>query len=341
MTAARALALYPGFDGARIEAAPGGLINQSFVVTGDSRAVLQRVSRIFPPGIHHNIQAVTDRLTAAGLTTPALIPARDGRLWVELEGEVWRLLTFIEGATFDVVQSPAQARAAAALVARFHGALDDLPHVFAHLRKGAHDTPRHLDKLRAAVAGHPAHRLFPQVAPLAAEILAGAAALPPLPALPERVCHGDLKFNNVRFAGGAGAASEQAVCLIDLDTVGPLALAYELGDCWRSWCNRNGEDSETAAFDLATFTASAEGYRSGRARGFSADEQRALLLAPEWISLELAARFAADALDEAYFGWNAQRFATRGEHNLTRARGQWSLHGALVETRDARARVLA
>ena len=49
MTAARALALYPGFDGAHIEAASGGLINQSFVVTGDRRAVLQRVSRIFPP----------------------------------------------------------------------------------------------------------------------------------------------------------------------------------------------------------------------------------------------------------------------------------------------------
>ena len=71
-----------------------------------------------------------------------------------------------------------------------------------------------------------------------------------------------------------------------------------------------------------------------------AEEQRALLLAPEWISLELAARFAADALDESYFGWNAHRFLSRGEHNLTRARGQWSLHGALVQTRSARALVL-
>ena len=312
MTAAEALALYPGWDGARIDPAAGGLINQSFVVTGDRRAVLQRVSRILPPGIHHNIQAVTARLAAAGLLTPALIPARNGQLWVEQDGEVWRLLTFIEGATFDVVQSPAQARAAAALVARFHAALDDLPHVFAHLRKGAHDTPRHLDKLRAAVATHPQHRLFPQVAPLAAAILAGAAALPPLPPLTERVCHGDLKFNNVRFAGPTGAASEQAVCLIDLDTVGPLALAYELGDSWRSWCNRNGEDSETAAFDLPTFTAAAEGYREGRARDFTPQEQQALLLAPEWISLELAARFAADALDESYFGWNPHRFPSRG-----------------------------
>jgi len=340
MTAARALAHYDGFDGAGFEPAPGGLINQSFVVTGPRRAVLQRVSRVFPPGIHHNIQAVTARLAAAGLVTPSLLPARDGQRWVEVDGEVWRLMTFIEGATFDVAHGPDQAHAAAALVARFHTALDDLPHVFAHLRKGAHDTPAHLQKLRAAVAGHREHQLFARAAPLAAEILTAAQLLPPLPPMQDRVCHGDLKFNNVRFAGPELPARDQAVCLIDLDTVGPLALAYELGDCWRSWCNRNGEDSQTAAFDVAIFAASADGYRAGRGRAFTPDEQRALLLAPEWISLELAARFAADALDEAYFGWNPGKFPSRGDHNLVRALGQWSLHRLLVESRETRARIL-
>jgi Ser/Thr protein kinase RdoA (MazF antagonist) len=341
MTVEGALAHYPGYDGAAVEPAPGGLINQSFLVDGPRRAVLQRVSAIFPPGIHHNIQAVTARLLSAGLVTPTLIPARDGRLWVEIDGQVWRLLTFVDGATFDVVQSPAQARAAAALVARFHAALDDLRHDFAHRRKGAHDTPRHLETLRGAVARHPGHRLYAQVAPLADEILAAAGSLPPLPPLDERVCHGDLKFNNVRFAGAQGREREAALCLIDLDTVGPLALAYELGDAWRSWCNRSGEDSATADFALDVFAASVEGYRGGRGREFTAHEQRALLLAPEWISLELAARFAADALDESYFGWNANRFPSRGDHNLVRAGGQWSQHGALVATREERARILA
>jgi Ser/Thr protein kinase RdoA (MazF antagonist) len=341
MSAAGALALYPGYEGAAVEPAPGGLINQSFLVTGVGRAVLQRVSTIFPPGIHHNIQAVTERLAAAGLVTPRLVPARDGRLWVEVDGQVWRLLTFVEGATFDVVQSPAQARAAATLVARFHAALDALAHDFTDRRKGAHDTPRHLETLRGALARHAGHRLFPRVAPVAAEILASAQVLPPLPPLEERVCHGDLKFNNVRFAGLHSPGCDQAICLIDLDTVGPLALAYELGDSWRSWCNRKGEDCETADFALDVFAASVAGYREGRGRAFMAHEQRALLLSPEWISLELAARFAADALDESYFGWNANRFASRGDHNLVRALGQWSLHAALVASREARAALLA
>jgi hypothetical protein len=60
----------------------------------------------------------------------------------------------------------------------------------------------------------------------------------------------------------------------------------------------------------------------------------------EWVALELCARFSADALRESYFGWDPTRYASRGEHNLARARGQWALHGAVVRTRRERARAL-
>ena len=43
------------------------------------------------------------------------------------------------------------------------------------------------------------------------------------------------------------------------------------------------------------------------------------------IALELAARFARDALEERYFAWDADAFAHAWQHNLQRARGQISL----------------
>ena len=64
------------------------------------------------------------------------------------------------------------------------------------------------------------------------------------------------------------------------------------------------------------------------------------MLGVEWVSLELGARFAADALFESYFGWDANRFPGRGEHNLVRARGQWSLHEALLAARATRTSML-
>ena len=286
---------------------------------------------------------MTARLAERGMATPRLIPTRDGQLFVPSNGSnaMWRLLTHVDGTSFDVVAGPAQARAAGGLVGRFHRALDDFDHPFAAGRTGVHDTPAHLRRLDEAVAAHPNHRLAGAVAPLGAAIRAGAAALPPLPAIAPRVCHGDLKFNNIMFAGPDAPASAEAVCLIDLDTVGPLSLSYELGDAWRSWCNRAGEDDEQARLDLDIFRASLAGYLDGLGRPLTDGERDGLLLGVEWVSLELAARFAADALAESYFGWNAARFPGRGEHNLVRARGQWSLHQALLASRGARAKLLA
>jgi aminoglycoside phosphotransferase (APT) family kinase protein len=347
------LPAYDGWDGASFVPFGNGLINHTYLLTGPNaaagadlvgRAVLQRVSPIFSPAIHDNILAVTQRLADAGMVTPRLVLTRQGQVCLQRGHAVWRILTYVPGVSFDVVNGVAQARAAGDLIARFHDALRGLDHTFVGRRVGVHDTAAHLARLDEAVAAHPGHRLAGAVGALAAEIRAGAAALPALPsaaALPPLVGHGDLKFNNILFAGSGGPASQQPVCLIDLDVVGPQSLSFELGDAWRSWCNRAGEDDVQAVLDLEIFAASLDGYRQGRGRALGVDERAGLLLGVEWVSLGLAARFAADALRESYFGWDARRFGGRGEHNLVRARGQWSLHRLLVASRPARATLLS
>jgi len=334
---------FPGWEAATVVPFGSGLINRTFLLTaGSKHSVLQRLAPIFSPAINENIAAVTSALAAAELVTPQLLPTRDGRLWLDLgdEAGIWRLQTFVSGTSFDKVQSPEQAQAAGALVARFHRALEGLEHTFRGLREGVHDTAKHLARLREAMSSHKTHRLMAQVGPLAETILTRARDLAPLPELPLRLCHGDLKLNNILFAGEAPPASEQALCLIDLDTVGPMPLAYELGDAWRSWCNVSGEDAPSASIDLAVFRASFAGYASGIGRVLSQADRRALLGGVEWISLELASRFAADALLENYFGWDPRRFPGRGEHNLVRGRGQMALHEAFLATRAERAAIL-
>ena len=334
---------FAALDGATVKPLGGGLINQTYLATSHGRRfVLQRLAPIFSPAINHNIAAVTSALAAAGIDTPRLLPARDGQLWLDLGDEdgVWRLQTFVAGVCFDKARSPAQARAAGELVARFHRALEGLGHAFVGLREGVHDTAKHLVRLREGLSVHADHRLIAHVAPVADTIAARARELLPLPDLPPRICHGDLKLNNILFAGDTPPNSETAVCLIDLDTVGPMPLAYELGDAWRSWCNVSGEDITAARIDMEIFRASYAGYASGIGRVLTESERRALLGGVEWISLELASRFAADALNESYFGWEPRRFPSRGEHNLVRARGQLALHEAFVATRAERAATL-
>jgi Ser/Thr protein kinase RdoA (MazF antagonist) len=342
----RVLPHYAGWADATISPVAGGLINRTLLLELDeTRAILQKVSPIFSPRIHENIAAVTARLAAAGVETPRLVATRTGAAFVSGPdagaGEgVWRMLTHVEGVGFDAVTNVRQARSAGLLIARFHKALDGLDHEFVGMRANVHDTPAHLRRLAEVASTVGRHRLAGEVRALAEDVATAAERLPALPVLAPRVCHGDLKFSNLLFADHEPPASERAVCLIDLDTVGPLSLAYELGDAWRSWCNRSGEDTPESRLDLDVMRASLEGYREGLGNGLDAETRQALVLGVEWVSLELAARFAADALLETYFGWDARRFPGRGEHNLVRARGQWSLHGAFVATRPAREEML-
>lgn len=330
-----------GLEGARVSRIGAGLMNETFLVEGGARRyVLQHVNPIFSPRIHENIAAVTERLAARGVETPLLERTRGGALYADLGlAGCWRLMSHVAGFSHDTCPSATAARSAGALVGRFHSALHDLAHEFAPLGIPFHDTPRHFADLERALATHRDHRLHTEVAEIAASVRRIAADWESLEGLPDRVVHLDLKFNNVLFAPGPGTDA-RAVCLIDLDTLSRMPLWVELGDAWRSWCNRQREHEPGAELHHAIFEASAEGWLSTLEIPLSRAELASLAHGIERLTLELCARFAADALEERYFGWNRDLFASAGEHNLARAAGQLAMNAQARETREQRLRFL-
>lgn len=315
-----------------------GLINRTFFAQREdgSRWVLQQLNPMFPPEVHEDIEAVTAHLAARGMLTPRLLRTREGQLCIPAPGGAWRVMNFVAGKVVDAIETPVQAAAAGRLLARFHRALDDLDHEFRHQRPPVHEPARHFAALEAALAAHPTHRLRPAADAVAGEIFAAAAALPRLPETPPRIVHGDPKISNLVFSAGDG----EGLCLVDLDTLGRMALPFELGDAMRSWCSVSSEDEPAGRFCAERFAAAVSGY-AGAARGWwTAAEQGTVLAATAIIQLELAARFCADALNESYFGWNAALFASRGDHNLARARGQLALHRSLLAQQGVLAQAL-
>lgn len=320
------------------------LINLTYVVQrrmarGLQPLVLQRLHSVFGAQVHFDIEAVTAQLAARGLSTPRLIRTREGALWAAeatAPDRIWRALTYLEGRTLHGSSDPRCLNSAARLLARFHAALFDLPHEFVHHRP-LHDTRRHMANLEAALASDRG-RADADARRLGEEILREADAVRwDYSAFPLRVIHGDPKLSNIMFDAETGL---EARAMVDLDTLGRGPLAHELGDALRSWCNSAGEDTPAPRIELEAFRAVMAGYVSARAVALAPEEVLSAVDGLQTISLELASRFAADAIRDAYFGWDPSRFATRREHNLLRARGQLSLHRS-ARASDAELRSIA
>ncbi len=233
------------------------------------------------------------------------------------------MLSWVPGVTVDTLDGSARAAEAGSLVGRWHRATADLEHDFAFSRPGAHDTEAHMATLRRALDEHRGHRLHGEVEALAEQILGGWEAWTGQLEGRPRIAHGDLKISNLRFD-----AQGRGLCLLDFDTLSKLPLDIELGDAARSWCNPLGEDVAQAQFDVELFEAGFGAYAA--ANPLQPEEREALPRGVQRICLELAARFAADALAESYFGWRPEVAPTRGDHNLLRARGQASLAASVA-----------
>ena len=258
---------------------------------------------------------------------PRVLLTREGRDHVmEPGGGFWRAISFIEGAeTFDTLKDAGHAREVGYALGLFHTLLSDLPaDRLADTLPGFHVTPGYLAHYDEVVAEQGESR-SPEVdygwrfvaarrawAPVLEEARArGELRLRPI--------HGDPKVNNVML----DAATGQAVGLVDLDTVKPGLVHYDIGDCLRSGGNPLGEEIEaweTVRFEPELGRAILQGYLS-QAQGFLAETDYAYLYdAIRLLAFELGLRFFTD-----YLAGNVYFKAKHPEHNLIRALVQFKL----------------
>lgn len=332
-----------------------GLINDTYrVIEGNTSWVLQRINRqVFPdpPAIMVNLRRVTEhaRLARKGCPEtrwrlPELIPTREGADYHEdAAGDCWRAMTYIEDTLgLPAIAEPGQAEQVGRALGWFHRLMSELPADDLHdTLPGFHVTPGYLATYDATLA-----RCSDQVrTPELEEALIfvercreRAAVLENAKAegrLALHVIHGDPKLDNVLFDRRTG----EAVSLIDLDTVKPGLIHYDLGDCARSSCNRARECShpDEACFDLDLFRALLKGY--GREAGgcLTGEDRDYLYDAVCLLPFELGLRFLNDHLaGDVYF-----KVSEPGQ-NLRRALGQFRLARSIEsQEREIRAALTA
>ena len=309
-----------------------GLINHTFLVTAARvRYILQRINDLVfpdPERIMSNLSLLARHFSTCadpGIRLPTLIPARDGRPLVRDEqGGVWRLMEFIRNTrVLNRIDDLDQAREVGRILGRFHVDVGDLPvDRFAVTLPGFHVTPGYLAKFEAILEkGVPDHvgGLTPSIK-FVMERRTGIDVLEKARRqrrIPVRVIHGDPKLDNILFDRGTG----RAVSLIDLDTVQPGLVHYDVGDCLRSCCGRRGGSAEGGgSFDLDLCRAVLEAYAAETRNLLLSSEIELLVDAIRLIPFELGLRFLTDHLE----GDRHFRVTERGQ-NLVKARAQLAL----------------
>ena len=153
-------------------------------------------------------------------------------------------------------------------------------------------------------------------------------------AAPDRVLHGDTKLNNVLFRRG----SNEAICVVDLDTCMAGWSGYDIGDLVRFTAATAPEDETDlgrVATDLDLYRALVEGYLDGASSFLGEGEIAAIPLAARIVTFTIGVRFLTDhLLGDEYFG------ASREGQNLDRARVQFRLVESMEASREAMRSVL-
>ncbi|MGN0864533.1 MAG: phosphotransferase enzyme family protein [Akkermansia sp.] len=303
------------------------------------RYILQRINDyVFkdPALVMRNVEKVTRhiiwklmrrRRDAAGQTL-TLYPARGGRNYIYLPecGGMWRCYNNIEGThTYDVVENTRQAYQAGFAFGSFQDLVSDMnPVDIKESIPDFHNTPRRYEQLLDAARRDPQQRVAECTAEL--ELLAQWAPdfgklidMQIRGELPTRITHNDTKINNVML----DEETDNAVCVIDLDTVMPGLSLYDFGDMVRTatcLAREDEEDLSLVYIQMPFFESLVEGYLDA-ANGFLTPNETDNLAFSGWlITTEIGIRFLTDYLEgDRYFKTD------KPGHNLIRARNQLKL----------------
>lgn len=312
-----------------------GHINDTYVATFEDkdrqvRYILQRLNtQVFadPAALMENVVRVVDHLGASNGSVPPLVRTLDDRAYFTSDGHgFWRTYVFIEGArTYDVVETPAQAREAARMFGRFQRQMADLPGPRLHETiVDFHDTELRFRQFLQALESNAADRARlcqDEISFAKSHVDLASALMRQIRrgTIPERVTHNDTKINNVMLDTGTG----KGVCVIDLDTVMPGSVLFDFGDLVRTATSMAPEDEidlSRGKFGGELFEAVVDGYADATRDWLCDAEKASLALSASVMTFEVGLRFLTDYLEgDNYFRTGYP------DHNLVRCRAQFAL----------------
>ncbi|MGZ5001077.1 MAG: phosphotransferase enzyme family protein [Methylomonas sp.] len=307
-----------------------GLINDTFrVATSSGAFVLQRINdHVFPKPeqVMFNLQRLSQHIAQQSadvvhLQIPKALPGLDGKFFFrDQENRFWRALELISPAeSREQISRQTEAEQIGFALAHFHRLCGELPtELLYDTLPGFHIAPGYFQRYQTLIRQTRSVdadnrfefcRGFIEAFHGRIDVLEQAKQQG---LLVERVIHGDPKLNNFLFEPD----SDRIISLIDLDTVKPGLVHYDIGDCIRSCCHI----AENNRFDLDRCESILTSYLREAGHFFNDADFDYLYEAILLIPFELGLRFFSD-----YLAGNLYFRVSDSDENLRRAIAQFQL----------------
>lgn len=329
-------------DPAEITVAPlgNGLINKTYRLTGkDTEYVLQRINDLVfpdPASIAHNMEVIQEFLNEKHPDYFFVAPVRSmtGNSITNADGHFYRLFHYVKNShSLQVVENRKQAFQAARQFGSFTRMLNGLDvnrlqitledfhdlsmrfSQFAEIEKIA-------DEQRLLKASEAIQAIY-----IHAEIVAVFNKIKESNQFILRATHHDTKISNVLFN-----ANDEAICVIDFDTLMPGYFISDVGDMMRTYlCPVSEEETNLDKIKINPeyFQAIMEGYLGEMKGILTNEEKRHFAYSGKFMIYMQALRFLTDYLNnDMYYG------ASYETHNLQRALNQLRLLEKYTELED-------
>ncbi len=316
-----------------------GNINKTFLVAIDSldktSYILQKINtQVFtnPELVMDNICLVAEHIKNKLLLTISwkipniLLTANQKHHYIDEQGGFWRCMSFIDNSIcLEKVESLTHAQEIGYGLGTFHSLINDLPvNNMGDTLPGFHITPNYLQyyyqiikktEIQSSSEVNYANNFISDrvnsIEVLETAKKQGLLKLRPI--------HGDPKINNILL----DKDTKKAIAMIDLDTVKPGLIHYDLGDCLRSGCNTLGEETsnwEQVEFDTEIAKQILKSYLNVAQDFLTKYDYQYIYDGIRLIAFELGLRFFTD-----YLAGNIYFKTDYPEHNLIRALVQFKV----------------
>lgn len=324
-----------------------GNINSTYVITTSAgkKYLLQKINTyVFkePHLVMKNIELVTNHIRKKlkrqnddvhkTLTIVPTTKNENMATYVNRDGEkeYYRAFVFIDRCisfnTFDECGEEKERVAfnVGKCFGHFHQLLSDFPiGMLSYTIPDFHNTPKRFENMLASIENNVANRALScseEIVYLISKIKECSIIHNSLgKSIPLRVTHNDTKLNNVLI----DKDTLEGVAIIDLDTVMPGSLLYDVGDGIRSACSNSFEDETDLSkvfIDVDLVKSYLRGYLSEMGDYLTADEVNCLGQSIRILTYELTLRFLTDYINGDIY------FKTRyPEHNRDRYLNQFAL----------------